>query len=237
VEDKTLEDKDAEQPIVAPTVENKAAGIASHSKHPIGSARNVKPPKQWSFDEDNALISLVTEYQSKEMIVTQVFEEVKSLMPLTHILYSRSEEALGTHYRKLVNDQKCPPLRGSIARKGGGQADKKSVAARNGGGQAEKKRVEDVTARKNSGVAVGVPRKKRSGANTGSGANAGKNSGVGPRIGEELAAALEVIFDYFGAKVAHKIGDMFPKTKMQSKCILISYFLIYIVTTNIAGKK
>jgi hypothetical protein len=83
-----------------------------------------------SFDEDNALISLVKEYQSKKMIVTQVFEEVESLMPLTHILYSRSEEALGTHYRKLVNDQECPTLRGSIARKGGGQADKKSAAAR-----------------------------------------------------------------------------------------------------------
>jgi hypothetical protein len=140
VEDKTLKDKDAEQPIIAPTVENKA-GIASHSKHPIGSARNVKPPKQWSFDEDNALISLVKEYQSKEMTVTQVFEEVKSIMPLTHILYSRSEEAIGTHYRKLVNDQKCPSLRGSIARKGGGQADKNSVAARKGGGQADKKSV------------------------------------------------------------------------------------------------
>jgi hypothetical protein len=101
----------------------------------------VKPPKQWSFDEDNALISLVKEYQSKEMTVTQVFEEVKSIMPLTHILYSRSEEVLGTHYRKLVNDKKCPSLRGSIARKGGGQADKKSVAARKGGGQADKKSV------------------------------------------------------------------------------------------------
>jgi hypothetical protein len=173
VEDKTLE---AEQPIVA------KAGIASH-----------KPPKQWSSDEDDALIALVKEYQYKDMTVTQVFEKGKSLMPLTHILYSRSEEALGTRYRKLVNDKKCPQLLGSIARKGG----------------------------KNSGVVVSVPRKKRSGANTGSGANAGKNSGAsggknsgaGPQIGEELAAALEVIFEYFAAKVAHKISDMFPKTK------------------------
>ncbi|KAK2351264.1 hypothetical protein P8452_29955 [Trifolium repens] len=220
VEDKTLEDA-ADQ------------GTGTYRRSGSTRAGNQKlaeHPKPWSVEEKKALVYLVNKYEGLDMTVTEVFNEVKSRMSADHVLYSRSAEALATHYRKMLKDEKCPALRGSLntGKKGGGHA------GRSGFG--EGRRTDAVSVgRRTVAASAGAGRRTVSGRVNEDFAAGGKKSvevggagrrTVSGRVNEDFAAggkksvevgdvlaAIEIIFDYFTEKFVMKTGGVISKTK------------------------